>query len=504
MSELPGYAQEIVAYAKARVPLLYLLSWEEERVLRAVEQAAIELRQRCYVWRVTEGLRNVALPDEAPDKRAREAAAVLTRIRRDEAAGLYVLLDFHAHLEQPLLRRQLRDLAQSLVTSNKTVLILAPRLVLPVELEKQVRVIDVQLPSRAELDAHVDQIRRKAPGRVRLNADEREELVRSAQGMTVMELEQTLALAMVKDGTIGVGALPLVLREKEQIVRKSSALECVRWEEGFEQVGGLDLLKRFLDRRKDAFSEDARRFGLPAPRGLCLIGVQGCGKSLSAKAVARFYRLPLLRFDVGRVFAGIVGRSEENVRNALALAESIAPCVLWIDELEKSLSGVASSSVSDAGTTARVISTITTWLQERTEQGVYVVATANDISRLPPELLRKGRFDEIFYVDLPALAEREDILAIHLRKRGRDPEQFELGAVANETAGFSGAELEEVVHAGLYEAFAARRELEVDDLLTAVAETVPLSTTMAESVRRLRSWAANRARRASSQEVELS
>lgn len=267
MSELPNYAQDVVAYVKARVPLLYLVSWEEERILRAVEQAAIELRQRCYVWRVTEGLRNVALPGEAPDKRAREPAAVLTRIRREEASALYVLLDFHAHLEQPLLRRQLRDLAQDLVTSNKTVLILAPRLVLPVELEKQVRVIDVQLPTHGELDAHLDQIRRKAPGRVRLDGAEREELVRSAQGMTLMELEQTLALAMVKDGTIGPGALPLVLREKEQIVRKSTALECVHWEAGFEQVGGLDLLKEFLERRKDAFSEEARRFGLPALAG---------------------------------------------------------------------------------------------------------------------------------------------------------------------------------------------------------------------------------------------
>ncbi|MEZ6187591.1 MAG: AAA family ATPase [Planctomycetota bacterium] len=502
MSDLPGYAQDVMAYARARVPLLYLLSWEEERVVRAVEQVAIELRQRCYVWRITEGLRNVALPDEAPDKRAREPAAVLTRIGRDEAPGIYLLLDFHAHLEQPLLRRQLRDLAQALVTSNKTVVIVAPRLVLPVELEKQVRVIDVMFPGRAELDAHLDQIRRKAPGKVRLSVEEREELVRSAQGMTLMELEQTLALAMVQDGTIGPGALPLVLREKEQIVRKSTALECVRWEEGFEQVGGLDLLKAFLTGRRDAFSEEARRFGLPAPRGLCLIGVQGCGKSLSAKAVARFYRLPLLRFDVGRVFAGIVGRSEENVRNALALAESIAPCVLWIDELEKSLSGAASSSVSDAGTTARVISTITTWLQERTEQGVYVVATANDISRLPPELVRKGRFDEIFYVDLPARSEREEILAIHLRKRGREPERFDLGAVAAAALGFSGAELEEVVLAGLYEAFHERRELETPDLLRAVGQTVPLSTTMAESVRHLRSWAASRARRASSVEGE--
>jgi SpoVK/Ycf46/Vps4 family AAA+-type ATPase len=323
-------------------------------------------------------------------------------------------------------------------------------------------------------------------------------LIRCAQGMTLKELEQTLALAVVKKGSVDHRVIPLVLREKEQIVRKSTVLECVRWDSGFEAVGGLDLLKAFLAARRDAFSAEARSFGLPAPRGICLIGVQGCGKSLSAKSVASFYRLPLLRFDVGRVFAGIVGRSEENVRAALALAESIAPCVLWIDELEKSLSGTHSSSVSDAGTTARVISTITTWLQERGGEGVYVVATANSIAHLPPELLRKGRFDEIFFVDLPTEGERQEILKIHVVKRDRDPADFELRQVASATEGFSGAELEEVVIAGLYTAFAARRPLTTDDLLGATRQTVPLSSTMKEHVEALRAWTTGRARRASS------
>ncbi|RMG11459.1 MAG: AAA family ATPase [Planctomycetota bacterium] len=491
--------EEVSDYVRARVPLLYLVTWEEERVLRELEAVAVRLRKRCLVWTETDGLRNVALPNEAVARRAREPAEVLGTIRRDDADALYILVDFHLHVEKAGVRRLLRDLAHELQTSTKTVLLVAPRLVLPAELEKEVTVVDVPLPSRAAIARHLDLVgERLGPGKSSLSAGDRDELIRSAQGMTLQELEQSLALAMVKLGVIDRRAIELVLREKEQLVRKGSALECVRWDEGFESVGGLDLLKDWLASRKDAFSQEARNYGLPAPRGLCLIGVQGCGKSLSAKAVARFYRLPLLRFDIGRVFAGIVGRSEENVRQALRLAESIAPCVLWIDELEKSLSGARSSSVSDAGTTARVISTITTWLQERGGEGVYVVATANDISNLPPELLRKGRFDEIFFVDLPAEPERAEILSIHLRKRDREPDDFDLARVAAATRGFSGAELEEAVIAGLYEAFSARRAMTTEDLLAAVERTVPLSTTMQESVGAIRAWAKGRARRASS------
>ena len=500
-AELSPLARDIDAYVRARVPIIYLVTWEEARALREVEAVAISLRKMCWVWSETEGARNVALPADAEDRRVREPAAMLSRIGRDERAAIYVLKDFHPYVPVPQIRRKLRDLADRLVKSGKTIVIVAPRLVLPSELEKQVTVIDVPLPSRDELDEHLRALLKKVdPKTVKLDKRERDELIRCAQGMTLHELEQTLALAVVKKAGVDRHAIDLVLREKEQIVRKSTVLECVRWDTGFESVGGLDRLKAFLTSRREAFSAEARAFGLPPPRGLCLIGVQGCGKSLSAKAVASFYRLPLLRFDVGRAFAGIVGRSEQNVRSALALAESIAPCVLWIDELEKSLSGAHSSSVSDAGTTARVISTITTWLQERSGEGVYVVATANSIAHLPPELLRKGRFDEIFFVDLPVTGERSEILAIHLLKRDRTPADFDLSAVAAATQGFSGAELEEVVIAGLYEAFADRRPLNTEDLLGAARQTIPLSSTMRESVQQIRDWAQGRTRRASSAE----
>jgi SpoVK/Ycf46/Vps4 family AAA+-type ATPase len=315
--------------------------------------------------------------------------------------------------------------------------------------------------------------------------------------MTQKELEQALALALVETGRINRETIPLVLKEKEQIIRKSTVLESVRWDHGLEDLGGLNLLKEFLESRREAFTDRARAFGLPPPKGICLIGVQGCGKSLAAKAVSRFYRLPLLRMDMGRVFAGLVGRSEENVRTALKLAESVAPCVLWIDELEKAFAGVGNSNISDAGTTARVISHVTTWLQERSSE-VYVVSTANDIAQLPPELVRKGRFDEVFFVDLPAPLEREEIFRIHLRKRARNPDEFDLATLAELARGFSGAEIEEAVISGLYEAFAVRRPLETRDIAKSIERTVPLSETMHERVAALRSWAEGRARRASS------
>jgi SpoVK/Ycf46/Vps4 family AAA+-type ATPase len=498
---LSPVAAEIASYVRARFPILYLVSWEEERVLQELESAAIALRKMLLVWTETGGLRNVALPKDAPDRRLREPESVLDHIGFSEREAIFVLLDFHAHVEAPRVRRKLRDLAHELETSGKTIAIVAPRLVLPPELTKELTVVDVPLPTRAELEGHLDAIVARLGTDSRVTVDlpkrEKEELVRSAQGMTLKELEQTLALAVVDRGRIDKETSPVVLKEKEQVLRKSTVLESVRWEAGMEDLGGLDLLKEFLESRREAFTERARAFGLPPPKGICLIGVQGCGKSLAAKVVSRFYRLPLLRMDMGRVFAGLVGRSEENIRNALKLAESVAPCVLWIDELEKAFAGTGSSNISDAGTTARVISHITTWLQERSSE-VYVVATANEISQLPPELVRKGRFDEVFFVDLPAPREREEIFRIHLRKRGRKPDEFDLVTLAELARGFSGAEIEEAVISGLYEAFAARRPLETRDMAKSIERTVPLSETMHERVAALRSWAEGRARRASS------
>jgi SpoVK/Ycf46/Vps4 family AAA+-type ATPase len=285
------------------------------------------------------------------------------------------------------------------------------------------------------------------------------------------------------------------------VVRKSGLLEYFAADEKLANVGGMECLKQWLSRRGSAFGEAARKFGLPEPKGLLLLGVQGCGKSLTAKAIASAWRLPLLRLDMGRIFSGLVGSSEENLRRAIRVAEGVAPAVLWVDEIEKGMSGVASSGRTDGGVSARVFGALLTWLQEKTAP-VFVVATANQIEALPPELLRKGRFDEIFFIDLPAAPEREEILRIHLARRGRKPEGFPLDALAAAAEGFSGAELEQAVISALYDAFAEAKELAPAHVERALRETVPLAVTMREEIERLREWAKHRTRPASSARAE--
>jgi SpoVK/Ycf46/Vps4 family AAA+-type ATPase len=323
--------------------------------------------------------------------------------------------------------------------------------------------------------------------------------VKAAQGLTLSEAENAFAKAIAEDGILRRDDVALVLEEKRQVIRKSGLLEYFVADQKLADVGGLELLKGWLDRRAAAFGEAARSFGLPEPKGLLLLGVQGCGKSLTAKAVAAQWGLPLLRLDMGRIFSGLIGSSEENLRKAISVAESVAPVVLWIDEIEKGLSGVRSSDSSDSGVTARVFGTLLTWLQEKTAPA-FVVATANRIDALPPELLRKGRFDEIFFVDLPELPERREIFQIHIRRRKRDPAAFDLDALARDAEGFSGAEIEQAVVSGLYDAFAEKTELTQRHLVRAIGETKPLSTTMAEEIDRVRDWARTRTRPASARQ----
>jgi len=287
-----------------------------------------------------------------------------------------------------------------------------------------------------------------------------------------------------------------VFAEKQQIIRKSGLLEYYATAESFAQIGGLSVLKDWLNKRSLAFTSDARAFGLPPPKGILMLGVQGCGKSLCAKAVSTQWQLPLLRFDMGRMFGSLVGSSEENVRRAISVAESVAPAILWVDEIDKAFAGSQGSGASDGGTTARVFGTFLTWLSEKTVP-VFVVATANDISQLPPELLRKGRLDEIFFVDLPSLEERMEIFRIHLARRHRPTEQFDLHALAEASRDCSGAEIEEAINSALYDAFSEQSDITTESVLATLSQTVPLARTMDEQISRLRSWAEGRARNAS-------
>jgi hypothetical protein len=396
--------------------------------------------------------------------------------------------------------RALRELAHALKATYTTVVLLSPMLVIPPEIEKEVSVLDVPLPTYRDLVQLLKEIvgvlRQGGGAKVDLTKDDADALIKAALGLTLAEAENAFAKAIAWDGRLSKDDVGRVLEEKRQVIRKSGLLEYFPTEERLANVGGLDALKTWLGRRGAAFSEAARKFGLPEPKGLLLLGVQGCGKSLTAKAIAAQWGLPLLRLDMGRIFSGLVGSSEENLRRAIQVAESVAPVVLWIDEIEKGLAGVQSSGASDGGVTARVMGTLLTWLQEKTAPA-FVVATANRIELLPPELLRKGRFDEIFFIDLPALPERREILDIHVRKRGRDPAAYDLDVLARRAEGLSGAEIEQAVISGLYDAFAEGKELGQVHLERAVSDSLPLSTTMREEIERLRDWARTRTRAAS-------
>jgi SpoVK/Ycf46/Vps4 family AAA+-type ATPase len=331
---------------------------------------------------------------------------------------------------------------------------------------------------------------------IELDEAGRERLLQAALGLTLGEAENVFAKIIVKDQRLSADDVGEVFAQKQQIIRKSGLLDYYAASEGFEHIGGLSVLKDWLNKRAVAFSTEARAFGLPSPKGILLLGVQGCGKSLCAKAVSSHWQLPLLRFDMGRMFGSLVGSSEENVRRAIAVAESVAPAILWVDEIDKAFAGSQSSGGSDGGTAARVFGTFLTWLSEKVAP-VFVVATANDISQLPPELLRKGRFDEIFFVDLPSVDERTEVFRIHLSKRGRDPERYDVAAMVEASRDFSGAEIQEAIISALYDAFYAREELQTAHILSVLGETVPLARTMDEQIGRLRAWADGRARNAS-------
>jgi AAA+ superfamily predicted ATPase len=489
---------------RARYTLLYLVTWEEDRARKLLAKVAAKQQKTLLEWSVTDGLRKVVGPDsesKASSKRLREPMGVLNEILQRDGAAIYVLKDFHSYLEAPEIARQLRDLEHILRNTRKSIILLSPTFKVPAELEKSVTIIDLPLPTFDEL-SHLLNNKISGPAaarrfQIRLNNDERDALVKAAMGLTLSEAENAFAKAIVQDNTLDAGDIAAIVEEKKQVIRKSGLLEYYDAAEDLSSVGGMDLLKEWLCKRIRAFGREAQAYGLPQPRGILLLGVQGCGKSLVAKTIAASWRLPLLRLDMSRIFGGFIGSSEENMRRALQMAESLSPVVLWIDEIEKAFSGVEGSSSSDAGTTARVIGTYLTWMQEK-KSPVFVVATANNVHGLPPELLRKGRLDETFFVDLPFESEREQILGIHLKGLKRDPGKFELKTLAKQSDGFSGAELEQAIISALHDSFFANRELETADILTSLRETVPLSHIMREKINELRSWAGNRTRPVSS------
>ncbi|HIE53077.1 MAG TPA: AAA family ATPase [Armatimonadetes bacterium] len=758
--------RELDVLIRARYPILYIVSYEETRVERTLQRIARRSHKEVITWTVTDGFSDGGRPTRRPQKKASQTVEVEQALEAldyvlewrgstDPHAPrgvLFVLKDFDPYISAPAVERKLRDVAQALKTSLKTLIILSPVLKVPSHLEKDITVIDYPLPNYEELKAILENLVRhveKSP-HVRIDLDEpdRELFVKAALGLTAAEAENVFAKALVMDGKLERMDAQVVLSEKKQIIRKSETLEYYESDARFADIGGMDALKEWLRKRKRSFTEKARAFGLPEPRGVLLIGVQGCGKSLAAKAVSALWELPLLRFDIGTVFGKYVGESEARMRHAIRVAEGVAPCltgdtvipladgremtlreiyeqqensftvpalsedlkqtatkvlaitrrpcpndlyemtffhtkikatgnhrfpvlrqgkvewvradeltrddyvaaprilptgshvparlelppdetrlygqqlfasfdrypadfcppnihslprscteptllreaeriivstfggqplvvplnheqsttlaslvenmnvwvsahqpsvpesleslrrfvdsdvvwtrirsirrippedyvydlccegpynfvangvfthncVLWIDELEKGFSGMTGGE--DSGTSARVLASFLTWLQEKTAP-VFVIATANDVHKLPPELLRKGRLDEIFFIDLPAQSEREEIFAIHLRKRGRDPAKFDIPKLAKAAEGYSGSEIEQAIIGALYDAFDEDRDITDEDILRNIKVTVPISRTMRERIEALRAWAHERARNAS-------
>jgi ATP-dependent 26S proteasome regulatory subunit len=495
--------EELNILVQAQYPLIYLITPEEERAEQAISKIAqehVEYKQ-VFVWTVTRGIVEYGQARQGTQHNTVSPEAAIEWTIRQKEGGIYIFKDLHPFLDGPVITRWLRDAIASFKGTDKVIILMSPLQVVPIELEKEVVVLDYPLPNLSELNQVLSERLAKTRG-IRLDTETREKLLKAALGLTKDEAEKVYRKAQVKAGKLTESEVEIVLSEKKQLIRRNGILEYIEEDETLSSVGGLEELKGWLKQRSNAFTERAREYGLPQPKGMLILGVPGCGKSLIAKTTSRLWGLPLLRLDMGRVYDGsTVGRSEANLRSALKTAESISPVILFIDELDKAFAGGGGSGDSDGGTSGRIFGSFLTWMQEK-KSPVFVMATANRVERLPGEFLRKGRFDEIFFVDLPSSAEREDIFRIHLGKRRSEINRFDLEQLTKVSDGFSGAEIEQAIIAAMYDAFAQDREFTQLDIIAAIKATLPLSRTMTEQVTALRDWARQRARPASASVAE--
>lgn len=489
---------------KANVKLIQIVSYETMRFHAMLINVSKELDRDFYIWNRVDGIKKW---NEDGRKFESEGTgdgpdSAIEFFKEDENENMILLLeDFYPDFteDKPGMIRNLRNIAAE-SSHNKTLIFSQPFLQLPKELEKDVHVLELPYPDVEDLKAIYKRVCNTYE--IQNSEEPDHELIEAALGLTIMEAEKAFSLAFIENGKLTGAEVPLVIREKENVIKKSGYLEYYHPKETMDDVGGLQNLKEWLKKRGRGFDKHAKDFGLTCPKGILLLGIPGTGKSLTAKAVGNLWHFPLLRLDMGKIFGGIVGESEKNIREALKIAEAISPSILWIDEIEKGMSGISSSGSTDGGTTARVLGTFLTWMQEKTKP-VFVVATANDISQLPPELLRKGRVDEIFFVDLPTAKEREEIVKIHLKRKNRGPEKFNIKKIAEESKGFSGAELEEAIKEALFQAYDDEVEIEDEHILRAINKTYPLSRTMHDTIEKMRQWAKSRAVSASAEQCEI-
>jgi ATP-dependent 26S proteasome regulatory subunit len=493
MSVAKPLNQELEVFLRARFVFMVLVTTEEERALQIIREVCMRIQCPCVTWDVSDGFQHL-FETKGSLPTARDAKSALEQIDKAQGEALYVLKDFHECWKNFEIKRKLRSVTQRMRSTKKAVLVISSNGTVPDELRDEAVIVELRLPDANELAVVLAGLTESPGVRVNLTPLGREKLLQAALGLSASQAQRVLAKAIVSEGVLDDRSIELVALEKKQIIRESKALEFYTVTESPDDVGGLEILKEWLQLRERAFTREARDYGLPSPKGIALIGIPGTGKSLTAKMIGGLWRLPLLRLDVGALFGGLVGESEENTRRALRLAETVAPCIVWIDEIEKALA----QGGLDGGTSMRVFGSILTWMAEKTAP-CFVVATANDISRLPPELLRKGRFDEIFFLDLPTEAERREILRVHLAKRKRVPLDFDLDRLARDSEGYVGAELEQAVVDAMYIGFNdQRREFTTLDVAEAIRRQVPLSVSQRETVTALRNWLQEgRAQRAS-------
>lgn len=477
-------------YIKVRYTLIYIKTNEEFRFLRLLESLSGELNLNTKIF-------NFAKDD--PQN-------FIDGICKEKSNTLFIMQDFHRFLSENSVVglkfiRHLRNFKEEFKNQNKIIIITAPVIKLPEDIKDDFIVLESPLPKQDDIRKEIDGFLQRNQLGSNLTENLKERIVLSCLGLTIDQINKIMAKTLVKNKKLDQDCLSQIIEEKKLIIGRNKILDFYDAKENMNNIGGLDNLKQWLRLRSKAYSKEAVDYGLPQPKGLLMLGVQGTGKSLTAKAVSSFWRLPLLRFDIGRVFGSLVGESENRIREAINTAEAISPCILWIDEIDKAFAGLQGSS-GDSGTSARVFGTFISWMQEK-EKPVFIVATANDVTKLPPELLRKGRFDEIFFVDLPNSREREEIFKIHLTLVKRDICNYDINELVQASTNFTGAEIEQVIKDAMYIAFADdERDFTTDDILCAINETVPLAETMKENIDALRQWSVNRARKASLTETE--
>jgi hypothetical protein len=514
-------------------PIVVMETVEEVRALSLIHAACSELNMALFEWTVADGLVRSGANASSPPPVDLQARINAARHTADPAApdssksaiyntadpvqalanmesmtleAVFVLKDFHRHMDSPVIVRRLRDVGQKFSANRRTLVLTAPAIEMPRELASLVEYLDLPLPDIDRLREIIRETYTRMAQthalKLQLDAAGVDAMAANLRGLTEEEAERAVSQTVVSRYALSPACVTDVLEAKKSILKRSEMLEFVDASDTMTSVGGLDNLKNWLAQRRNSWDPQARQFGLDPPKGVIILGVQGCGKSLCARAVAGEWKLPLVKFDTAAVYDKYIGETEKRIQKVFRVAEGLAPCVLWIDELEKVFAGSGPDSASaDAGVSSRLLASFLSWMQER-KSPVFVAATCNNVTVLPPELIRKGRFDELFFVDLPSQTERKQIFSIQLTKRKRNPVDYELDRVAAAAKGFSGAEIESAVQTALYAAFARKQELATEDLLHALETTVPLSTTRAEEIAELRNWAQQRTVWASTPEAK--